>query len=77
MKSCTEVEVYLDDYVDNALSGDVLKAVETHLAECADCRAQVEALRDLLGQVHELPDCSPDLLRDGLRGAGSPVLYRV
>jgi anti-sigma factor RsiW len=54
---------HLDDvlsaYVDGALPADQQAAVEAHLAECADCRRDVDALADLRALVHGLPPVDP------------------
>ena len=35
----------LSDYVDGSLADEVCEDVETHLAECQDCRVVVDTLR--------------------------------
>jgi hypothetical protein len=46
--SCQEINGRLDDYVDGSLSPDERGRVEEHLAGCAACREELEALRGLL-----------------------------
>ena len=48
-------ESQLNEYVDGTLHPARVAAVETHLAECAQCREQVDRLRDLLARVDALP----------------------
>jgi anti-sigma factor RsiW len=45
---CTDLEIVLADYVDGTLHGAQRSAVESHLAECADC---AELARDAAGAV--------------------------
>lgn len=53
--SCTRTREMLDDHVDGALAPDDARAVEAHLAGCAACRAEAEALADLVRGLAELP----------------------
>lgn len=46
-------------YVNRTLEADERRAVEEHLADCADCRAEVEALVELEGGVRSAP--APEL----------------
>jgi hypothetical protein len=48
-------EALLHGYAEGALDADARREVEAHLAACADCRADAEALRALLARVRELP----------------------
>jgi anti-sigma factor RsiW len=53
-------EERLNDHVDGLLSAAEAAATEAHLAGCAACRAEVEGLRALLGEVRALPrDLAP------------------
>lgn len=45
--NCTNWNEQLHDYVDGELSADGTRAVDAHLAACADCRAGLAALRSL------------------------------
>jgi anti-sigma factor RsiW len=45
----------LDDWAGSELPDADRQAVEFHLAVCADCRAEAEALRELLEDVSSLP----------------------
>ena len=48
-------ETQINDYVDDVLPTDDVAVVHAHLQECADCRAEVEALRAVLQRVAALP----------------------
>lgn len=45
----------LSAFVDRALSPHEAKAVEAHLASCADCRAETESLRALKARLSAAP----------------------
>jgi anti-sigma factor RsiW len=45
--------------VDGALAGDEREALEAHLAECGECRSQVEAERELKRRLRSLPPVEP------------------
>jgi hypothetical protein len=61
-------EQQINEYLDGELSDNDAAYVETHLHDCAECRAAVEALRHLLARVGQLPrDIQPDRdLRPGI-----------
>ena len=46
---------WLGAYLDGELKGRRLYQVETHLAECQLCRAELESLQGLSGLLHEVP----------------------
>lgn len=51
MMKCSDVENYLDDYIDATASSDVQAAIETHLAHCDSCQqalAEHKAIRHAL-----------------------------
>ena len=48
-------ELQLNDYLDGALTPMEAGALEVHLHSCASCRAELDALRALVAQVHTLP----------------------
>ena len=50
-----DVLIRLDEYVDGQLEAAEAAAVEMHLAECTQCRAELEALRSLLAKAKALP----------------------
>jgi hypothetical protein len=61
--TCEETLELLDEYVDGALAGAALHAVELHLASCDSCREEERLLRELLAEAEALPD-EVDLPRD-------------
>ncbi len=48
---CEQVEPLLGHYADNELSATERDEVDTHLAFCSSCRAELEALRELVGEI--------------------------
>ena len=60
-------ELQFNDYLDGLLNETKQRAVHAHLALCAECRADVDALRSVLADVHALPrdvKAGRDLLPD-------------
>jgi hypothetical protein len=55
-------EEQLNEYLDGALEEQTYRKVASHLAECADCRAQLEDLKLVFTSLGDLPE-SP-LARD-------------
>jgi predicted anti-sigma-YlaC factor YlaD len=53
--TCTELDEFLDAYLDGTLVPTQRETVEAHLAGCAACRAQADALRSLLVDARALP----------------------
>jgi hypothetical protein len=49
------VTEWLNAYLDGELQGSRLQHVETHLAECQVCRAELGSLERLTGLLHEVP----------------------
>lgn len=49
-----EVRERLSDYLEDALSEEERAAVQAHLADCAQCRAECEALRETLSMLSSL-----------------------
>ena len=52
---CREVETFLPDYLQGALSEDTTRAVAAHVAECALCREEVDLWNDLASVPQEQP----------------------
>ena len=46
---------WLNAYLDGELKNGKLHQVEKHLAECAECRAELQSLKNLSGLLHEVP----------------------
>lgn len=55
MMRCDEVERRLDDLLDGALARPEAEQVDAHLARCAACRRERDALASLRRAVHALP----------------------
>lgn len=55
MSACPERHEDLSALLDGALEADEARALEEHLAGCAGCQAEREALAHLVGQVRALP----------------------
>jgi len=49
----------LNAYLDGALSGDERRAIEAHLASCAECRQELAELRTVVTLLHGLPQIDP------------------
>jgi anti-sigma factor RsiW len=50
----------LSAYLDGDLGGEALAAAEAHLAACAECRAELEGLRQLARRARTLDDRPPE-----------------
>lgn len=50
-----QVMKLLDDYLDALLPLEAAEAVESHLADCGECREEVEALRAIMAGAKQLP----------------------
>jgi len=64
--NCKEAEGLLVDFADDDLSARETLLVKTHLAECADCRRKVEALKKTLNLTSVIWDdisCDNELLQ--------------
>lgn len=62
MMKCTELEKYLDDYLDDAVSLAEQKAVESHIEYCVSCQQALEARKTIRQALRSLPvdEASPD-----------------
>lgn len=56
MMRCDQAEDYLNDYVDGLLQEELRLEVGEHLGGCPKCRAEEEALRNLLDETRNLPE---------------------
>lgn len=61
--SCNEVQQYLLEYLDQALTPEVTQRVEAHLFECDQCWQELSVLTDLSNDLHH-PDLQRMVLRD-------------
>jgi hypothetical protein len=71
----------LSEYIDGELAPSERRALEAHLPDCAECRADVDALRAVIARARSLTDAPPtsDLWPDvatriGARRAGRTTL---
>lgn len=64
----------LGAYVIGVLEGEEWAGVHAHLAECPDCRREVEDLRQMEAALGEIP---PEALLDGPPPAGSGLLQET
>ena len=71
----------LSEYIDGELAPSERRALEAHLPDCAECRADVDALRAVIARARSLTDTPPtsDLWPDvatriGARRAGRTTL---
>ena len=53
--NCSDVISRVDEFLDDQLNPPDLTAVRTHLAECAACSEEIEAVRDLRNRASQLP----------------------
>lgn len=52
---CADLMQQLADYLDEEPSEAVCQAVESHMADCADCTAMVNTLRKTIDLYHRQP----------------------
>ncbi|VAW53928.1 hypothetical protein MNBD_GAMMA06-1553 [hydrothermal vent metagenome] len=55
MMKCTDIQKYLDDYLDDEMSLGEQKAVEAHMKTCAACQQALEAHEAIRQTLHSLP----------------------
>lgn len=55
MNGCGAIKESLCEWLDEELNAEQRLAVDAHLRQCADCRAELEALRAASNAVHALP----------------------
>jgi predicted anti-sigma-YlaC factor YlaD len=76
--TCREAIAILDDYLESALTPDVLEKLEEHLRVCAPCRAYLatyERTAQLAAKANrvEMPPEVKRRLRDFLSGSGGSI----
>jgi predicted anti-sigma-YlaC factor YlaD len=76
--TCREAIAILDDYLESALTPDVLEKLEEHLRVCAPCRAYLatyERTAQLAAKANrvEMPPEVERRLRDFLSGSGGSI----
>src|SRR5262245_34215462 len=90
MTNCDWFSSKLEAYFCDSLDADDLRAFQTHLAACAECRRQVESLKGLDKEVRQVferrlriahqaahADTRPRVLRVALAGAGLVVATTI
>jgi len=78
-KSCESIESKLIEFLDGRARPAERRAVETHLAGCAACRARAEEFGALWSALDDLPEVSPSPAFDAslrARIAAEPVRLR-
>lgn len=55
MMKCTDVQKYLDDYLDGAMSLGEQNAVEAHIENCAFCQQELDACKSVRQALNALP----------------------
>ncbi|MZQ75375.1 MAG: hypothetical protein GT589_04360 [Peptoclostridium sp.] len=75
---CRECLESLDLYIDGALSEAEKKALENHIGECESCKAEYEALSDIIAGLQSLeeeplPEGFDESLREKLEQISLPV----
>jgi hypothetical protein len=79
MMNCEQTNSILDDYLDGYLTDGQRLDIESHLATCADCRAELEKRKVFFAGLRNLPvpDPSPGfeerVLRNARHGSRSPI----
>jgi anti-sigma factor RsiW len=66
----------LVEYLYDEIGADDRRAVEAHLAECGECRAEAKGLRATRTQLAEWAPPRPELAFQVVRGAALPVARR-
>ena len=56
---CHEVEQFLSDYLENALTTAKRQEVETHLESCSDCPLLLEDLKAVMAWFESFPELPP------------------
>jgi len=62
MMKCTDIQKYIDDYLDDEMSLGEQKAVELHIEQCASCQQALQAHKTIRQALRSLPvaKASPD-----------------
>ena len=54
-RACSRTRQRMSEYVDSLLSPSEARAVESHLAQCADCRTYLESMLAMVASLRQLP----------------------
>lgn len=57
--NCQEIQLQLSGYLEKSLDAIRMKSIETHLASCPFCRAELHGLADCIKWVAALPTVEP------------------
>ncbi len=57
--NCREVRVLLSSYLDGEVDDTVRRSIDAHLAGCAPCRAEFEAISKTVRMIRKLRDLDP------------------
>jgi len=55
MMKCTDIQKYLDDYLDDAMSLGEQKAVESHIEQCTSCKHAMDEHKNIREALSTLP----------------------
>lgn len=58
---CRSLLVFLSDYLDGELNEELCQEIESHTAECEDCRIVVDTLRKTVSLYHECAEESAEI----------------
>lgn len=56
---CRRVQARLTDYLENALNPGQQTTIETHLANCSNCRQMLDELKRTISLLGQLRETSP------------------
>src|SRR3712207_3607368 len=74
---CRAIRPLLSAYMDNDLTPDELRAVQAHVAGCAECAATLAEYRQLRSLVRALPQPTPPpALRQSVFAKATPAYRR-
>ena len=59
--TCKSLLPFLSDYMDGDLSEELCREVESHAAECENCRIVVDTLRKTISLYHRSASESPEV----------------
>lgn len=71
--TCDEWKLFLQDYLDGALSEPAKRAIDAHLSECASCFDDARAHRQVLGWLEGAPVEPPAGLADRVMAGLAPA----
>jgi len=62
MMKCTDIQKYLDDYLDDAMPADEQKSVDAHIEHCSSCQQALQQYQNIRQALRSLPveEASPN-----------------